>query len=92
MGQTERERRQCRVAFGKLRINRALNRNIGAALFEIAASHVGHIGNGRANAKRRAAMCFGAVPTGGEFDFAGAERVVHMKSECHALFVSFGDV
>ena len=91
MGQTEWQRGEGCVSFGKLRVNRAFNRNFGATFFEIAASNIGYIGNGRANAECGAAMRFDAAPTSDEFDFAGAERVVHVKSECHALFASFRD-
>ena len=80
-----------RVAFGKLRIDLALDRNFGAAFFEIAAPHIGHERHRWTNAKSGTTSRFDSVSAGNEFDFTRPESVVRVKSECHTLFVSFRD-
>src|SRR4029077_6495977 len=89
--ETQRDRCDRSFAFGEFGIDRACNLNIRVAFLEIAAANIGHIGNRWTNAQRSAPARFDSISTGYKPNFAGAEHVVDMEAQLHALFAAFGD-
>src|SRR5580693_5787101 len=92
MRQTERHRGKCRVALCEFRINLTFDWKIDARLFETAAANIGHVRNSRPDTERRSPVRFNSVSAGDEFNFARAERVVHVESEGYALLVPLRDL
>ena len=89
--ETQRDRCDRGFAFGKLGIDFTRNLNIRVAFLEIAAAHIGRIGDRRTDAQCSAPARFDSISAGHKFDFARAEHVVNMKAQLHALLAPFGN-
>ena len=89
--ETQRDRCDRGFASGKLGIDFTRNLNIRVAFLEIAAAHIGRIGNRWTDAQCSAPARFDSISAGHKFDFARAEHVVDMEAQLHALLAPFGN-
>ncbi len=88
--ESERQRRNGRVQFAKLRMHLARDRDVDL-VFEAAAVDLGHVRRGRPHAERRASLCFLAVTFCDESNFTGAEFVIRSEFEDRGLLAAFSD-
>src|SRR5206468_11795185 len=91
MRESQRHSRNSGFALGKLGIDRPRNLNVHVSFFEITATNIGCVGNGRANTQRSTASRLNTVSARDELYFAGAEHVVDTEAELRALLASFCD-